>query len=70
MCAFFIPFNFSFVLFDRCNRTFASSAPSVASTQIALQFQVSKEVSYLVTTTFLLGYVFGVRTVFFLHLKG
>ena len=27
------------------------------------EFQTSKEVSYLVTTTFLIGYVFGVRAI-------
>ncbi|KIM38587.1 hypothetical protein M413DRAFT_447793 [Hebeloma cylindrosporum] len=41
------------------NVTFASSAPSVASHKILTQFHIEKEVSYLVTTTFLLGYVFG-----------
>jgi hypothetical protein len=60
---FGVPHNFLFVSVDGPNRTFASSAPAVASTQIEQQFQVSKEVSYLITTTFLLGYVLGVSTV-------
>ena len=33
------------------------------------EFQTSKEVSYLVTTTFLIGYVFGVRAILILALK-
>ena len=33
------------------------------------EFQTSKEVSYLVTTTFLIGYVFGVRAILILTLK-
>ncbi|KAF8191270.1 MFS polyamine transporter [Pholiota molesta] len=41
------------------NVTFASSAPSSATMAIVKEFGVSKEVSYLLTTTFLLGYVFG-----------
>jgi MFS transporter, DHA1 family, multidrug resistance protein len=41
------------------SRTFASSAPSTASNVIAAEFGVSLEVSYLVTTLFLVGYVFG-----------
>lgn len=61
---FGVPHNFLFVSVDGPNRTFASSAPAVASTQIEQQFQVPKEVSYLVTTTFLLGYVLGVSTIF------
>lgn len=52
-----------FVSVDDLNRTFASSAPAVASTQIEQNFQVPKEVSYLITTTFLLGYVVGVSIV-------
>ncbi|KIK54761.1 hypothetical protein GYMLUDRAFT_176754 [Collybiopsis luxurians FD-317 M1] len=41
------------------NVTFASSAPSSATSRIIEQFGISKEVSYLVTSVFLLGYVFG-----------
>ncbi|PPR04190.1 hypothetical protein CVT24_010738 [Panaeolus cyanescens] len=41
------------------NVTFASSAPSSASVAIMHEFNTSKEVSYLITTVFLLGYVFG-----------
>ncbi|KAI0314881.1 major facilitator superfamily domain-containing protein [Amylostereum chailletii] len=41
------------------NVTFASSAPSTATRLIAAEFGTSKEVSYLVTTVYLLGYVFG-----------
>ncbi|KAJ3562188.1 hypothetical protein NP233_g9733 [Leucocoprinus birnbaumii] len=41
------------------NVTFASSAPSSASLAVQAHFGLSREVSYLVTTTFLLGYVFG-----------
>lgn len=41
--------------------TFASSAPSVAVTRIVADFGVSSEVSYLVTSVFLLGYMLGVR---------
>ncbi|KAF9044209.1 MFS polyamine transporter [Panaeolus papilionaceus] len=41
------------------NVTFASSAPSSASRAIAHEFKSSDEVSYLITTVFLLGYVFG-----------
>ncbi|KAJ7100947.1 MFS polyamine transporter [Mycena belliarum] len=41
------------------NVTFASSAPSSASVAIMHAFNVSAEVSYLITSTFLLGYVFG-----------
>ncbi|KAJ6587791.1 MFS polyamine transporter [Mycena sp. CBHHK59/15] len=41
------------------NVTFASSAPSSASLSIAKQFDTSPEVSYLITSVFLLGYVFG-----------
>ena len=33
------------------------------------EFHTSKEVSYLVTTTFLIGYVFGVRAILILALK-
>ena len=43
-------------------RTFASSAPSMATPNIIQQFGISREVSDLTTTTFLLGYVFGVCT--------
>ncbi|KAJ7306916.1 MFS polyamine transporter [Mycena albidolilacea] len=41
------------------NVTFASSAPSSATSAIVEAFDVSAEVSYLITSTFLLGYVFG-----------
>ncbi|PPQ75171.1 hypothetical protein CVT26_008701 [Gymnopilus dilepis] len=41
------------------NVTFASSAPSSASEKLAVEFNVPAEVGYLITTTFLLGYVFG-----------
>ncbi|KAF8168994.1 major facilitator superfamily domain-containing protein [Mycena galopus ATCC 62051] len=41
------------------NVTFASSAPTSATVAILEAFNVSEEVSYLITTTFLLGYVFG-----------
>ncbi|KAJ3723760.1 major facilitator superfamily domain-containing protein [Lentinula raphanica] len=41
------------------NVTFASSAPSSATSRIIEQFGISEEVSYLVTSVFLLGYVFG-----------
>lgn len=41
------------------NVTFASSAPSSASASIMAHFEISKEVTNFVTTTFLLGYVFG-----------
>ncbi|KIY53154.1 MFS general substrate transporter [Fistulina hepatica ATCC 64428] len=41
------------------NVTFASSAPTSAVFAIQAQFQTSSEVSYLVTTVFLLGYTFG-----------
>lgn len=44
------------------SRTFASSAPSLATQNIIQQFGISREVSDLTTTTFLLGYVFGVCT--------
>ncbi|XP_006463626.1 hypothetical protein AGABI2DRAFT_225490, partial [Agaricus bisporus var. bisporus H97] len=39
--------------------TFASSAPSLASPSIRAEFHSSREVADLITTTFLLGYVFG-----------
>ncbi|KXN84342.1 hypothetical protein AN958_12696 [Leucoagaricus sp. SymC.cos] len=39
--------------------TFASSAPSSAATSVMAEFGTSREVSYLITTMFLLGYVFG-----------
>ncbi|KAF9458424.1 multidrug transporter [Collybia nuda] len=41
------------------NVTFASSAPSSATRQIIQAFNIPQEVSYLITTVFLLGYVFG-----------
>ena len=43
-------------------RTFASSAPASAVIEIRKQFNVSAEISDLVTTVFLLGYVFGVKS--------
>ncbi|KZP33542.1 MFS general substrate transporter [Athelia psychrophila] len=52
-----------FVTFVCClmtvNVTFASSAPSTTSAGISASFHVSAEVTYLVTTVFLLGYVTG-----------
>jgi hypothetical protein len=44
----------------RSYSTFASSAPSSATGAIIKEFNIPKEVSYLITTVFLLGYVFGV----------
>jgi hypothetical protein len=44
---------------DECRRTFASSAPTSASLYIAKEFEVSAEISYLITTLFLVGYVVG-----------
>ncbi|KAI0322106.1 MFS polyamine transporter [Amylostereum chailletii] len=41
------------------NVTFASSAPSSASLAIMAEFDTSKEVSYLITSVFLFGYVLG-----------
>jgi multidrug resistance protein len=41
------------------NVTFASSAPTSAIISIAKEFNISREISDLVTTVFLLGYVFG-----------
>ncbi|KAF8825188.1 hypothetical protein HHX47_DHR7000257 [Lentinula edodes] len=41
------------------NATFSSSAPSSATTRIIEQFAISSEVSYVVTSVYLLGYVFG-----------
>jgi DHA1 family multidrug resistance protein-like MFS transporter len=41
------------------NVTFASSAPSSAVVAIASDLHVSEEVGFLVTSTFLIGYVFG-----------
>ncbi|CAK5271079.1 unnamed protein product [Mycena citricolor] len=41
------------------NVTFASSAPSSALGSIRAEFGISAEVSYLITSVFLLGYVFG-----------
>ncbi|KAJ7768095.1 major facilitator superfamily domain-containing protein [Mycena maculata] len=41
------------------NVTFASSAPSSATASIMEAFDVKAEISYLITSTFLLGYVFG-----------
>ncbi|KAF7309338.1 MFS general substrate transporter [Mycena indigotica] len=41
------------------NVTFASSAPSSATFAIKKAFDITSEVSYLLTSTFLLGYVFG-----------
>ena len=44
------------------SRTFASSAPSMATPNIIQEFGITREVSDLTTTMFLLGYVFGVCT--------
>ncbi|KAI0270455.1 MFS general substrate transporter [Gloeopeniophorella convolvens] len=41
------------------NSTFASTAPSIAAGNIAREFGSTPEVSYLVTSAYLLGYVFG-----------
>ncbi|KAL1700521.1 major facilitator superfamily domain-containing protein [Schizophyllum commune] len=41
------------------NVTFASSAPTSATLAIAMDFKVSREVAYLITTMFLLGYAIG-----------
>jgi len=41
------------------NVTFASSAPTSATASLAKQFHVSAEITYLMTTVFLLGYVAG-----------
>ncbi|KAJ7249746.1 major facilitator superfamily domain-containing protein [Mycena haematopus] len=41
------------------NVTFSSSAPTSATGAILEAFDVSAEISYLITTTFLLGYVVG-----------
>ncbi|KAL0959062.1 hypothetical protein HGRIS_014362 [Hohenbuehelia grisea] len=41
------------------NVTFASSAPTAATQEVITAFGISAQVSYLMTTTFLLGYVFG-----------
>ncbi|KAF9446057.1 MFS general substrate transporter [Macrolepiota fuliginosa MF-IS2] len=41
------------------NVTFASSAPSVTTSEIRARFGTSKEVSYLVTAMFLIGFVIG-----------
>ncbi|ETW75515.1 major facilitator superfamily [Heterobasidion irregulare TC 32-1] len=41
------------------NVTFASSAPSSASLFIAAEFRTTQEVSYLITSIFLIGYVLG-----------
>ncbi|KAJ3535277.1 hypothetical protein NMY22_g6556 [Coprinellus aureogranulatus] len=41
------------------NVTFASSAPASATARIIAEFGISKEVSYLVTSVFLIGYCFG-----------
>lgn len=48
------------------DRTFASSAPTAATRGIIAEFGVSREVNYLVTSVFLLGYVFGVRSAYHL----
>lgn len=39
--------------------TFASSAPTTTSFYIAKEFGVSDEITYLITTLFLVGYVIG-----------
>ncbi|KAH9965340.1 MFS polyamine transporter [Russula dissimulans] len=44
---------------NNVSATFASSSPSTTAPFIAEEFHTSKEVSYFVTTAFLLGYVFG-----------
>jgi MFS transporter, DHA1 family, multidrug resistance protein len=44
--------------------TFASSAPSAVTGRIVQNFGISMEVSYLVTSLFLVGYVVGVCVVF------
>ncbi|KAK2462832.1 hypothetical protein APHAL10511_005144 [Amanita phalloides] len=41
------------------NVSFASSAPSTTSQALVKHFHITAETSYLVTTVFLLGYVFG-----------
>jgi hypothetical protein len=62
MCKANSIFTLSFWVSLRFLSTFASSAPSSASHKILVQFNITKEVSYLTTTTFLLGYVFGVSS--------
>jgi DHA1 family multidrug resistance protein-like MFS transporter len=47
------------VLIFQILSTFASSAPTVAYSAIRDQFDVPYEVTYLITTVFFLGYVFG-----------
>ncbi|KAI0002446.1 MFS polyamine transporter [Russula compacta] len=44
---------------DTLSATYSSSSPSVSAPYIEQTFHLPREVSYLVTTTFLLGYVFG-----------
>lgn len=44
------------------SRTFASSAPAEIAFGLMAQFDITMEVSYLVMTVFLLGYVFGVSS--------
>jgi MFS transporter, DHA1 family, multidrug resistance protein len=46
-------------LADIFHRTFASSAPTSASTDIAKDFGVSIEISYLITSLYLFGYTVG-----------
>ncbi|KAG6819112.1 hypothetical protein H0H93_015357 [Arthromyces matolae] len=41
------------------NVTFASSAPTSTINSLKAQFNISSEIAYLVTTTFLLGYMIG-----------
>ncbi|KAG5652152.1 hypothetical protein H0H81_006136 [Sphagnurus paluster] len=41
------------------NVTFASSAPATTASSVAKQFNVPDEVTYLITTVFLLGYTVG-----------
>ncbi|KAF8638639.1 hypothetical protein AX17_002064 [Amanita inopinata Kibby_2008] len=58
------PTSYKWVLTFVClamtiNVTFASSAPTSTVRDIVEEFGVPMEVSYLITTTFLLGYVFG-----------
>lgn len=54
-----LTYAFRLVFANYLCRTFASSAPTSATIAIERQFGISSEVSYLVTTLFLVGYVFG-----------
>lgn len=53
------PTIYSQVNLDIVSSTFASSAPSAATLALAQDFLITEEVAELVTTCFLLGYVFG-----------